>query len=66
MSPEVLKAVMTEWNRSHDHQKNGLMKLFLENNGDFSAQHDWLLFLADAFGISEYDLPPMEPGYHEH
>ena len=53
MKPEIVRAIIGKWNSSSDTTRNALMKIFLENNGDFSYQQQWLLFLADAFGISK-------------
>ena len=52
MKPETIQIIIGKWNSSNDTTRNVLMRLFLENNGDFSYQQEWLLFLAEAFQIS--------------
>lgn len=58
MKPEIIQTIIVKWHNSNETTRNALMKIFLENNGDFSYQQEWLLFLADAFGISKNS--PME------
>jgi hypothetical protein len=51
MKPETIQIIIGKWNSSNDTTRNALMKFFLENNGNFNYQQDWLIFLAEAFGV---------------
>ena len=53
MKPEIIQTIIGTWNESSETTRNALMTLFLENDGDFSYQQEWLLFLAEAFGITK-------------
>ena len=54
MGPEILREVIHRWNKSDASSRNCLMKQFLENNGDFHSQGDWLRFLASAFNMNSF------------
>ena len=53
MNPECTKEIVEHWNATQKDQKNHLMRLFLQEEGDFQTQQDWLLFLAESFGFAD-------------